>query len=375
MDNLKIEKTIMFSGGGTGGSVTPLLAVAEKLIGTADKTAYRLVFVGTASGPEREMINHFNAASGAAGGQLEFISLPSGKLRRYFSLANLGDIFRIMTAFLRSGRILKQYRPAIVISAGSFVSAPLVWAAAGRKIPILIHQQDVRPGLANKLMAPFARVISVTFEKSLSDYGSRAVLTGNPFSETDKNRVRSEAIKAKYGLDGNRPLIVVIGGATGATAINKLISQAIGKLSVLGQIIHITGAGKAIPTMMPTEISGYQAFEFLDHEEFLSLLALADLVVSRAGLGILTELSALNKPVILIPMPNSHQEDNAAVLAKAEAAVILEQKGLTPEKLTAEIERVLHNSVLKENLSKNIGTIIKRGAAETIAGLIKKIIE
>ena len=158
---LKTNKKIMLSGGGTGGSVTPLLSLAEELI-KEDKDI-DLSFVGAKNGPEKELI------AGFKGKEIRFLTLPSGKLRRYFSAANFFDIFKIIGAFFKSLAVLRQERPAIVISAGSFVSVPLVWAAACRRIPILIHQQDIRPGLANKLMAPFARVITVTFEKSLID--------------------------------------------------------------------------------------------------------------------------------------------------------------------------------------------------------------
>ena len=164
-DNKKI-KTIIFSGGGTGGSVAPLLAVAEELLQEAGASSGpRLIFIGTKNGPEKEMVASFNAEIG----KMEFLSLISGKWRRYFSIHNLLDIFKVVAAWFRSFGLLAKYHPDLVISAGAFVSVPLVWAAAAKNIPVLIHQQDLRPGLANKLMAPWARVITVVFEKSLID--------------------------------------------------------------------------------------------------------------------------------------------------------------------------------------------------------------
>ena len=148
----------MFSGGGTGGPVTPLLAVASELL--RDDKNLNLIFVGTKTGPVEELIDKFKD------GKIKFITIPSGKLRRYFSLQNFLDLFKIISAFFKSLKVLRNERPDLVISAGGFVSVPLVWAAAAKNIPILIHQQDMRAGLANKLMAPFARVITVTFEKS-----------------------------------------------------------------------------------------------------------------------------------------------------------------------------------------------------------------
>ncbi|MFA7087745.1 MAG: UDP-N-acetylglucosamine--N-acetylmuramyl-(pentapeptide) pyrophosphoryl-undecaprenol N-acetylglucosamine transferase [Patescibacteria group bacterium] len=367
MDGNKVKK-IMFSGGGTGGSVVPLLAVAEKMAAERIDFELKFVFVGAAGGIENDLVAEYNGKFGA----MEFIPLSAGKLRRYFSWQNFWDMFKIVGAFFQSLRILSAEKPDIVISAGSFISVPLVWAAAWKKIPILIHQQDVRPGLANKLMAPFARVITVVFEKSLTDYGSRAVWTGNPFKSRAESYFHNGDIRSKYGFDVFRPLVLVIGGSSGATAINKLFFEAGDRLVSFCQIIHITGKGKITPDRK--ELPGYKVFEFLDNEEFLKLMVAADLVVSRCGLAALTELSSLAKPAILIPMPDSHQEDNAKIFDKAAAASVLDQKELNPEKLTAEIKRVLDDSILRGKFSDNIAKVVKRGAAENLAMIIEEII-
>jgi len=373
-------KKIMFSGGGTGGSVTPLLAVAEELLKEtheSDGGDLELLFVGTKTGLERGMVETFAAAP------LRYIPLSGGKWRRYFSVYNFWDIFKIGVAFFQSLILLTREKPAVIISAGSFISVPLVWAAALKKIPILIHQQDARPGLANKLMAPAARVITVTFENSLADYGVKAVWTGNPSGDMERYKERIGETKIKYGLQSDRPLVLIAGGGTGSAAINKLVSQARPELIEFCQIIHLTGKGKLFEQRFgsaqasdnPEMVGRYQTREFLNNEEFLALTAAADLVVSRCGLGTLTELSALGKPTILIPMPDSHQEDNAAIFRAAEAAVILEQKDLTPEKLTDEVKQILSNPVLRERLKKNIAKVIKRGAAKNLAGLIWEMIK
>ena len=370
----------MFSGGGTGGSVTPLLAVAEELLKEtheSDGGDLELLFVGTKTGLERGMVETFAAAP------LRYIPLSGGKWRRYFSVYNFWDIFKIGVAFFQSLILLTREKPTVIISAGSFISVPLVWAAALKKIPILIHQQDARPGLANKLMAPAARVITVTFENSLADYGVKAVWTGNPSGDMERYKERIGETKIKYGLQSDRPLVLIAGGGTGSAAINKLVSQARPELIEFCQIIHLTGKGKLFEQRFgsaqasdnPEMVGRYQTREFLNNEEFLALTAAADLVVSRCGLGTLTELSALGKPTILIPMPDSHQEDNAAIFRAAEAAVILEQKDLTPEKLTDEVKQILSNPVLRERLKKNIAKVIKRGAAKNLAGLIWEMIK
>lgn len=372
----------MFSGGGTGGSVAPLLAVAEELWKEADSkeadfrksgsSDLRFVFVGTKSGPEREMVAAFNKEIGP----MEFIPLISGKWRRYFSLDNFLDIFKIIAAWFQSFGLLTKIHPDIIISAGAFVSVPLIWAAAYKKIPILIHQQDLRPGLANKLMAPRARAITVVFEKSLLDYGPKAVLAGNPVRQLvniqDENLVRK--LKAEYSLDNSIPLIFVSGGRLGATGINRLVFKAASGLAGNCQIIHLTGKGKMPEEASLLKINNYHVREFLDNRELSTLISLSDLVISRAGLGTLTELSYWRKPAILIPMPNSHQEDNAAYFAQERAALFMNQAELTPEKLTAAVKDVLVDSSLKRELSNNIGKIMKRGAAGTIAGIIWEIV-
>lgn len=369
MEKTGEQKIILLSGGGTGGSVTPLLAMAEEII--KDYPRAELLFVGTDNGPEKDLVAGFSLKP------IKFITLPSGKWRRYFSWRNFSDFFKIIIAFFKAGKILRRYQPSVVISAGSFVSVPLVWAAAVKKIPIIIHQQDVRPGLANRLMAPFARVITVTFEKSLLDYGPRAVWTGNPLSQNEIISAQAAALETKrhYNLDSRRPVILAVGGGTGSRALNDLVSKSLSYLQAAGQLVHLTGQGKSGADKQITNTQSYQAFEFLPHEEILKLMVVADLVISRAGLGVLTELSLLNKPAIIIPLPSSHQEDNASLLKKAEAAQVFSQTELTPEKLNTEINKLLNNSELSKKLGARLGKVIRRGAAASLAGIVGEILE
>lgn len=364
------NQIILLSGGGTGGSVTPLLAMADQLLREDEKGKLSLLFVGTKSGPEQEMIAAFNREIGP----LQFIAITSGKWRRYFSWRNLLDVFKILVGFFQAFFFLSRQRPAVVISAGAFVSVPLVWAAALKKIPVLIHQQDVRPGLANKLMAPFARVVTVTFEKSIDDYRGRAIWVGNPIKElsaSDKEDLIRET-KNKYDLSGNLPLVLITGGGTGAAAINDLVYKSIQELSAYCQVIHLTGRGKAAQPAIAN--ANYHWREFVSPRESLGLTAAADLVISRCGMAALTEIALLNKATILIPMPGSHQVDNASVFLRSQAAVVLNQVELTPGKLVAEVKRILNDSALREKLSSNTVKVMKRGAVETLAGIIKEMI-
>lgn len=364
-------KKIMFSGGGTGGSVTPLLAVAEELMkdGPVD-----LIFVGSANGPEKDLVASFNDSLAPDTAQMVFVSLKGGKWRRYSSWRNFWDIFVVLAGFFRAFNVLRRFSPDLVVSAGSFLSVPLVWAAALKKIPVLIHQQDIRPGLANKLMAPFARTITVTFEKSLIDYGPKAALVGNPIKDLSGYAAKTAATKQKYSLNLNQPLVLIFGGSTGATAINELVFKEVKNLSASCQIVHLAGKGKLADNRVPN-IVNYHPLEFVDNEEALNLMVASDLVVSRAGLGVLTELSALAKPTILIPMPDSHQEDNAALFARQGAAVVLNQKKLTAEELTAAIKNILNDEKLRTRLGGQIAKMIKPGAAEKIAAIIWEMVK
>lgn len=371
MENIKTKKikTVMLSGGGTGGSVTPLLAVAAELL--KDEADINLLFVGAKNGPEKELVSEFHNK------EIRFLCLPSGKLRRYFSGSNFFDIFKIIAAFFKSLIILNREKPDVVISAGSFISVPLVWAAACRRTPILIHQQDVRPGLANKLMAPFARVITVTFEKSLTDYGPRAVLTGNPTKDISVYQSRGVSTRKKYNLKLDIPFVFVVGGGTGALAINELIAEALPDLLPYCQIINLTGHDKApaATSIKNLDNNTFQAFEFVDYDNFLGLLSAADLVVSRCGLGVLTEISALAKAAILIPMPDSHQEDNAALFKDSGAAIVLNQKGLTAKELGDKIKILLGDPKLRGGLIHNVSKIMKPEAAQNMAALIFEMIK
>lgn len=355
------ELKILLSGGGSGGPVTPLLAVARELYSRNQQTNF--IFVGTHFGPEKILV-----AEAAKTLPIKFVPILSGKLRRYFSLKNFSDLFNIGGAFFQSLLILKNEKPNLVMSAGAFVSVPLVVAAKLLKIPILIHQQDVRPGLANRLMAPYANKISVTFEDSLKVYGEKSVLTGNPYSIP--NLPSRAEVFAEYNLDPNRSLILVYGGGTGATALNEVLKNNLTELLKLTQIIHLSGQGK----MIDSKQLGYCPFEFLEYAKLMAVMSASDLVISRAGLGSITDLSALHKPGILVPMPRTHQEDNALVCQNKKAAIFLKQGDLDT-KLINTITELLDSKSKRAELADNISKLIKPGAAVAITDLALSLIK
>lgn len=350
-------KNILLTGGGTAGSVSPLLAIVEDL---KKSGGCEFLFIGTKNGVERRMVE-------AAG--LPYRAIAAGKLRRYFDWRNLSDVFRIKLGFWQALFLILKERPDLVLSAGSFVSVPVVWAAWLLRVPIFVHQQDVRPGLANRLMAPFAKIITVTFERSLADYGKKAVWTGNPhrFPISDF-RFSIEKARERFKLKDNLPVVFVFGGGTGAEGINRLVEEGLDSLLSFCQIVHSTGQGK----MTAKRHEDYHPYEFLNAEEMAMALAAADLVVSRAGLGALTEIAAAGKPAIIIPLPDSHQEDNAALLLEKESAIVLNQKVLDSDSFVAAVKELLDNAEKRKILSENIGGLMKKGASEKIISLIKE---
>jgi len=377
-------KKILLTGGCTGGSVMPLLAIFDEL--TKEQLghrmshldircpSYKFLWNGTKNGVEREMIGKE---------KIEFKPIVSGKFRRYFSWKNFIDPFYVLTGFIQSLFIINKWKPDLVISAGSFVSVPVVWAAWIWRASVLIHQQDIRPGLANKLMAPFAKIITTTFAESVKDYGPKTVWTGNPIRQ---NLITRKQENKKTRKQSNGLLaVLIIGGGTGAGAINKLVERSLDELTKFCRIIHVTGKNKNNkPVILKRSeesrglevnniVNNYNSFEFLNTQDLAAAYAAADVVVSRCGMGVLSELAYFKKPSILIPIPNSHQEDNAAYFYHKNAAVVLDQNELTPPVFIKKIKELLADKEKQKELSENIGRIIKRGANKNIIKIIKEI--
>jgi UDP-N-acetylglucosamine--N-acetylmuramyl-(pentapeptide) pyrophosphoryl-undecaprenol N-acetylglucosamine transferase len=348
---------ILLTGGGTMGSVSPLLAIAEEI---KKQKKVELLWLGTKNGLEKKVIKTYG---------IQFKAIFSGKLRRYFSWQNFIDLFFIKIGLFQSFFILLKFKPDVILSAGSFVGVPVIWAGWLLHIPCLIHQLDIRPTLANKLTSYFAKKITVTFEKSLKDFQERKTIwTGNPIRQ--ELRIANYELQIKeakkiFGLEEDLPIILVIGGGTGALELNKIIIQVIPQLTQLFQIIHLTG-GKIETNLVVRK--RYCHYEFLTKEMKYAFIV-ADLVISRAGIGTLTELCWFKKPSILIPMPKTHQEENAIFFKNNQAAVVLDQNELIKNKnlIVEEIKKILQDKNELNNLKENIGKLNKQDAEKEIA--------
>ncbi len=359
---------ILLVGGGSGGPVAPLLAVAEHIKNTHPKAEF--LFIGGRVGPEAAMAKR-------AG--IRFVPITAGKWRRYFHFGNILTPLQVVIGFFQSWKILAKFRPDCVAGAGSFVQVPVIWAAWARRVPVALHQQDVLPGLANRLCEHAADKITVTFSDSLTDFSSglglfykknknKIVLTGNPSRESLKRSTRAQGLK-RYGLKPDLPTVLVLGGGTGAAALNKLVADALPQLARVVQIIHSTGSGKSAGLRR----ENYQAYEFI--QDMAQAYAAADIVIARAGLSTITELSNLGKVSIIIPMPESHQELNGFLLYRQQAAIVLDQRGVSAEGLVQVVRRLLFEPALQERLKDNIGKIMPHDSNAKISDIIVKLAE
>jgi UDP-N-acetylglucosamine--N-acetylmuramyl-(pentapeptide) pyrophosphoryl-undecaprenol N-acetylglucosamine transferase len=355
---------VLLAGGGTGGPVIPLIAVAEEI--RKDNPAAEFLFVGTKNGPEREMV----ASRGFA-----FESVPSAKLRRYFSLRNFFDVFVFAGALAKSFSLLKRTRPDVIFSAGGFVAVPICWAARLLKIKIVIHQQDARPGLANKLVSPFADVITAAFEETTKRFYTNAGIHANEKVrqiEWVGNPVRRDFFdqslpyKDFFRLHDKLPILFIMGGATGAKQINDVTEGALPELVKAHQVVHVTGKGKNSITF---EHPDYRSYEFLG-KELPTIMKMADIVVSRAGLSTIAELSALGKISVIVPMPGSHQEENADILKRRAAAVVLNSEEFTSENLVRVINSLKFNVARQNLLKRNISELMPKDSSEKLAKII-----
>jgi len=356
---------VIFSGGGTLGSVTPLVAIAEDL--KTMENGVEFLWLGTKGGPEKKIVEE----SG-----IKFKPIFSGKLRRYLSLWNIVDLFLIKIAIWQSLFVIIKEKPDLVVSAGGFVAVPVVFASWLWGVPVFLHQQDFRAGLANKLCAPFAKKITVALEKSLDDYSKKKTTwVGNP---ARKLSCPEEKARKVFDLDKKKPVVLILGGGTGSIGINKLVINSLEKILKFSQVIHLTGGKEKAKGSLSGDVKkmdNYYPYEFLV-KEMACAYAVADVVVTRAGMGVLTELASLEKPAILIPLAG-HQEENAKYFAEKKAVIVLKERGLTPEKLAGEIEKLLKDKKTQNALSENIKKVFPLSpekSAEKIADIILGVV-
>ena len=332
-------KKILLTGGGTAGHVMPHLALLPYL----RENGFEITYIGSYKGIEKTLIEKEN---------IPYKGINSGKLRRYFDWKNLSDIFRIFQGILQATLHIRKIKPDLVFSKGGFVSVPVVIGAYLNRVPIVIHESDMTPGLANKIALRFAQKICTTFEETLRYLpASKAVHTGSPIREAMLAGNR-EAGLAFTGFDGTKPVILLTGGSLGAKALNLALRESLDLLKDHYHIIHLCGKDNLDPAY--DNLVFYRQYEFIG-DQLPDLMALSDYVISRAGSNTITELLALYKPNILVPLGKAQSRGdqilNANAFEKAGYSLVIDEADLTSKTLLQGLE-TLENK--KEDYIKNM---------------------
>jgi len=360
---------LAITGGGTGGHVLPALAVADELR-RRDALA-DLIWIGSREGVEGQ-------AAEEAG--IQFVAIPTGKLRRYLSLRNLTDAARLPLGVLAARRALTAFRPDVVLSTGGFVSVPAVVAARGIA-PVLTHEQTAILGLANRINARFAEVLAVSHRQTepiAARLHRRVVVTGNPIRIGLTAGVRSRGLQ-RLGFDGAIPVVYVTGGARGASPLNQRIAALLPGILEHAQIVHQTGPLSAnadagnlsqLREVLPETVRRrYHVVEFL-RDELADVYAATDLVVGRAGAGTIAELAYVGLPAILVPLPGARGDEqalNARVLGDVGAAVVIAQSDAAPSRLETEILALLDDPERRARMAKAARSVARPDAAARLA--------
>ena len=354
-----VTKKIVLTGGGSAGHVTPNIA----LIPALRKAGYEIYYIGSYNGIEKKLIEDYN---------VPYFGIATGKLRRYFDPKNFTDPFRVLKGFAEAKKILKKIKPDIVFSKGGFVSVPVVRAAGALKIPYIVHESDMTPGLANKLSIAGANRICCNFPETMRLLpAEKAVLTGTPIRE-ELSMGNAEEGRKICGFEDDKPVLMVIGGSLGAQSVNETVRYALPRLLPNFNIVHICGKEKM--DNLKLTLPGYKQFEYVK-AELKDLFALADIVISRAGANAICELLALQKPNILIPLIMGSRGDQILNAKSFEAqgySIMLSEEDAT----TPVLVDTVHDLYFRRNsFIETMGKSHQKDSVATILSLIDEVCE
>lgn len=352
---------IVFTGGGTAGHVTPNLAIMAALY----TEGWQIDYIGSEMGVEKTII----AETG-----LPYHGISTGKLRRYFSWRNFVDPFKIILGVAQSYRLLKQMQTDIVFSKGGFVAFPVVVGAWLNRIPVVAHESDLSPGLANRLSFPFVNKICLTFAAAKDHFKTKdkVEVTGTPIRKELFEGLKANAYDLT-GFPGKKPCLLVIGGSQGSASLNRAVRHGIDYLTEQYEVIHLCGKGKIDAEFL--NYPGYFQMEYAN-EELPDLYAAADIVVSRAGANSLYEILALHKPHVLVPLSaassRGDQIQNARYFQGLGISQVVDDQDLSADTLIEAIEYVNRN---KEAISAKIRALRIRSATSDIIAIIKEALD
>lgn len=351
-------KRIILTGGGTAGHVTPNIALLPRL----KELQYDIHYIGSYNGIEKELIEQFG---------IPYHGIATGKLRRYFSLQNFTDPFRVLKGMNEAKKLVKILKPDVIFSKGGFVSVPVVLSGKRCRVPVIIHESDMTPGLANKLSLSAATKVCCNFPETLELLPEgKATLTGSPIRQ---ELLSGDKFKARefLGFTSDKPVILVVGGSLGAVAVNQAVRSVLPELLKSYQVIHLCGRGKVDESLKGLE--GYAQFEYIK-EELKDLFALTDIVISRAGANAICELLALHKPNLLIPLSaNASRGDqilNARSFERQGFSIVLEEEALTDSTLLDAVSNLYEHREQYINAMKNSS---QQNSIDTIIDLIESV--
>lgn len=361
-------KRILLVGGGSGGHFYPLIATAERLNAYKEQgTPLELYYMG----PEP-----YNAEA-LRENNIRFVQCPSGKQRKYFSLLNFLDIFKLVYGFFVAIFKLYMIYPDVIFSKGSYTSVPVTLAGFLLRIPIVIHESDTKPGSANKLASSFARYIAISFDEAAQYFpADKIALTGIPLRS--HFFIQTSNPLAELGLPADKPLIFVTGGSLGAERLNNLVLESLDELLPDYTILHQVGPSHE-DAMQKTAASLITSIDLLERyfvqgtlsgQEMNLALSGAALVISRAGTGTIYEIAHKGKPAIIIPIPESishDQKTNAYAYARSGAASVIEEKNFTDGLLASEITRIMGDRAAYESMGRAAATFGQKDAAAQLA--------
>ncbi len=351
-------KRIILTGGGTAGHVTPNIALLPRL----KELQYDVHYIGSYTGIEKELIEQFG---------IPYHGIATGKLRRYFSVQNFTDPFRVLKGMNEAKKLVKILKPDVIFSKGGFVSVPVVLAGKKCHVPTIIHESDMTPGLANKISLSAATKVCCNFPETLDFLPEgKALLTGSPIRQELLSGDKYKALEF-LGFTSEKPVILVVGGSLGAVAVNNAVRSILPELLKTYQVIHLCGRGKFDESL--NDLRGYAQFEYI-REELKDLFALTDIVISRAGANAICELLALHKPNLLIPLPaNASRGDqilNARSFERQGFSMVLEEEGLTDEILLRAVNDLYEH---REDYINTMKSSPQQNSIDTIIDLIESV--
>ena len=351
-------KRIILTGGGTAGHVTPNIALLPRL----KELGYGIQYIGSYNGIEKELIEPFG---------IPYHGISSGKLRRYFSMKNFSDPFRVLKGFSEANKLIRDLKPDVIFSKGGFVSVPVVLAGKKNKVPVVIHESDMTPGLANKLSLPSAAKVCCNFPETLEHLpADKAVLTGSPIRQELLSGNKIAALDL-CGFSADKPVILVIGGSLGSVVVNNAVRLALPDLLEQFHVIHLCGKGKLDASL--NNVEGYAQFEYIK-SELRDIFALADVVISRAGANAICELLALRKPNLLIPLSaNASRGDqilNARSFERQGFSVVIEEEELSKELLLESVRDLYAN---RDTYMSAMRKSTLQNSIETITNIIEEV--